>query len=261
MLIIVVALFAACGLFTASLDGYFAGSEGEKGADLLEILLGEMRSVLGDMALVRADDYFHQGIRHVECTHFEGIEGEMEEAPHHHEHGDYISRLNEAIHPDGHAHLSGGSLKEMFPMLGAAIALDPHKEEAYLVAAYWLDRVGKAPRVIEVLQQGVKSNPGSYLLYTDLGRYLFQRKGDDAGAVAMLERALSNWNDCAARGEEPDQLSRASILLYLGMVFERAGRKEEAVACYRDILKHFPARQGLVQKIQSLGEAPQEGRP
>ncbi|MDP8248906.1 MAG: tetratricopeptide repeat protein [Candidatus Tritonobacter lacicola] len=249
-LITVAALVAACGFLAAPLDGYFAGgAAGEE--DLLGVLLGEMRSVLGDMALVRADDYFHRGIRHVECTHFEGLGGDMEDE-HRRERGDYIGRLNEAIHPAGHVHLDGGSLREMFPMIGAAIALDPNKEEAYLTGAYWLERVGKSPDAIDLLQRGVKKNPDSYLLYTDLGRYLFTREKDDSLALKALERALSNWNACAAMGDDPEQLARVSILLYMGAVFEKEGRPDEAIGCYEDIIKQFPARKGLLKKIKNL---------
>ena len=118
-------------------------------ADPMTRMLGSTKEVIGDMAFLKADEYFHGGVKR-EFRHDEGNygkEGGIEEEGHNPEHkapadaeGDWIERVNHAIHVTTHRHLEKNEAKELLPFLAAATTLDPYNEAAVLTTAYWLEK-------------------------------------------------------------------------------------------------------------------------
>jgi tetratricopeptide (TPR) repeat protein len=106
------------------------------------------------------------------------------------------------------------------------IALDPQFVEAYTSAAWLLWSYDRDQEAVAMYQQGIAANPDSHELYFDFGFYYRNRKQLDK-AVEMLRKAVELGIDRGKQHLLPNTL-------------EEAGRKKEALAEWRKLLKRFP---------------------
>ncbi|HEX9149207.1 MAG TPA: tetratricopeptide repeat protein [Thermoanaerobaculia bacterium] len=85
---------------------------------------------------------------------------------------------------------------------GSALAADPGNEEAASGLAAALYETGKLEQAESVLVKSIESNPGSSVLWNDLG-VVRMRRSDFAGAVEAFRKALSL--------EKPPEASKANL--------------------------------------------------
>ncbi|HLN81110.1 MAG TPA: tetratricopeptide repeat protein, partial [Thermoanaerobaculia bacterium] len=85
---------------------------------------------------------------------------------------------------------------------GSALAADPGNEEAASGLAATLYETGKLEQAESVLVKSIESNPGSSVLWNDLG-VVRMRRSDFAGAVEAFRKALSL--------EKPPEASKANL--------------------------------------------------
>lgn len=128
------------------------------------------------------------------------------------------------------------------------IALDPHFVEAYTSAAWMLWSEDRDKEAVAMYREGLEANPDSAELYFDYGFYLRNRKQLEQ-AIEMFRRAVEKGAPKAKQRMLPNTL-------------EEAGRKAEALAEWRKLLKRFPedelAKVRIRQLEEELGREPGE---
>jgi tetratricopeptide (TPR) repeat protein len=178
------------------------------------------------------------------CTHDHDHDHKAEAAladEHEHEDGDgcardFLGQSRDWIEAFGrnfiiteHAHLEGGKEREMLPWLRIAAELDPQRVETYIVAAYWLgERLNKTAEAEQFLRQGLKANPHSYELLTELGK-VCRKLNEPDRARNIWRLALRRWDETEKNKKEPDTVGRHGLLLRLADLEESQGHLNEAV--------------------------------
>lgn len=148
-----------------------------------------------------------------------------------------------------HSHLANGDEREILPWLRIAAELDPQRIETYTVGAYWLaDRLNKSEEAERFLRMGLKANPQSYELLTELGK--IYRTKDPVRAHNVWQLALRRWDDVEAKKEEPDKVGRHAILLRLAELEEAQGRYSEAVRWFEQAKPYSPQPAALDERIR-----------
>lgn len=227
-------------------------------------VLGEARSIVSNISILQADLYMHGGAGHF----YEQHKGEMAlagggEGEHHHEEGEHhhdeksgpavspfnvLIKLSETVVISEHNHLQGAEAREIIPWLYYAARLDPNNVLAYTLTAYWLgDRLGEAIEAVRFLKEGLKNNPDSWEINTELGRVYYQRVKDPVMAERYLLRGKS-----LLMGQEHDRYSERYVLAWLVAVYEQEGKKPEALATYRSLKALFPETTVYDAKIRRL---------
>ncbi len=199
-------------------------------------LLGESRLAIGAAFYEQADTVFHKGVGHFEPQAFE--------------HG--FARLSQAIAPSGHTHLHEDSIAEILPWLNFTVRADPQNVMAYAVAAFWLAGTLDRPDLAwQVLEQARRANPRDYRVYLELGRLALKQEELSRGA-RLLQAGLKLWPGQQDPEDRQVQLDRAEIMMYLGLLHERAGEFARAQGMYRSILESFPERHSLRNRLAFL---------
>ena len=138
---------------------------------------------------------------------------------------------------DGYWH--EGQWEDCLRLNQEIIALDPHFVEAYTSAAWVLWSSDRDKEAVAMYQQGIAANPDSFDLYFEMGFYYRNRKQLDK-AVEMLRKAVELGIDRGKQHLLPNTL-------------EEAGRKQEALAEWKKLLKRFPDDPVAKHKIERLG--------
>lgn len=97
--------------------------------------------------------------------------------------------LPEMQDPPGHPY---SSMKEMTLRI---VRLDPHFHRAYLYGASilgWFKEVDRPADAAEVLQEGLRRDPGQPLFSLYLAALAYQKKGDPERMIAVLESTLDD---------------------------------------------------------------------
>jgi tetratricopeptide (TPR) repeat protein len=220
-------------------------------------ILGEARSIASNVSILQADLYMHGGAGHF----FEEHEGGMAlsdgcKGEHHHDEKirlavspfNVLFRLSGAISVSEHKHLEGAQVREIIPWLSFAARLDPNNIMAYTLTAFWLgDRLGAVDEAVMFLKEGLKNNPGSWEINTELGRVYYQRLKDPVVAQRYLLRAKS-----LLKGVDHDRYNERYVLAWLVAVYEQEGKKAEAVATYKQLKALFPETTVYDAKIRRI---------
>ena len=184
-----------------------------------------------------ADQYFHKGVKHLRPRAFNNS---------------IFQKVADEISPKVHAHLLGTEVTEMLPWLWLAIQTNPRRLDTYLVAAFWLATDAQRPDLaLNVLDEAQRNVPHSYEVQLEKGR-LFLRQNRIAEAAAALDTGLAFWPGAGNRDSYDMQYDRASLLLYRAVVHELQGESEKAIAGLRQILRMFPERTGVKERIRQL---------
>lgn len=237
-----------------------------KKADILSQLFGEGSSALSDMAVRKADVYYHGGVMNDECEetmlhlpnsenadeHSDEHEHVHDENCEHHEQSPtkrhdkgvcsiigFASWLNSEIHPSGHKHLSGGRYeKEVLPWLWTALKTNDKNFEAYRTAAYWLAKRMKKPKEAEVLlKDAIKKYPDEPLLGLTLAEVYMAMK-DQNNALKMLKTAEKSWR--AKKNENPSddiEWVGQEIYTYLAATYRINNETAKALTYYQQLAK------------------------
>lgn len=233
---------AAAWLSTFSLSAHLLARvpprpPGEGGSTVAAALLGESRVALAGDFYRKADLYFHRGVGHKKDLAFENRAFQV---------------LGRHISPERHAHLHGDEVRELMPWLWLTLRMDPSRTETYLVAAFWLARDGgRIDLALEVLEEAQRNIPKSDAVQLQKGR-LYLKRGDIERATQAFDAALAFWPGGDAPESEDALYRKASALLYRSLLHERAGETGEAARYLRDILRIFPQRKHLQNRIRTL---------
>jgi len=202
-----------------------------------EVLLGESRLGVSGYFYEMADLYFHCGVRH---EHEEAIHGTW-----------FQQRLSE-LRPNVHRHAAGKASREILAWLRLATAMNPHNVDFVLVAAFWLHHeVGEIDIAQQMLKDAQVANPFQYEIQLERAR-LYLYRGRVADARSCLDAALAFWPSHLAATDEDARMDRARLLLYRSLILEVDGEREQAIVGLREILRMFPERTSLLERIETL---------
>lgn len=193
----------------------------QNSGDPLALIFGDVRMLISNKMIAKADQYYHGGVTEVEhCSHddnhFHGGAGHAEadngESNGHDDsandggkddHADPYdpwASLKRAIRlPDIDRHLTDEKSRELLPWFWAAIKLDPENVNAYLDAAYVLQTTHSMPeKALEILDAGLNAMPESADIEFAKGLLLlreFKRTDDAARAVRNAIADLDGKTD------------------------------------------------------------------
>ena len=203
----------------------------------VEMIMGQARFALSGYFYEMADVYLHKGVDDAEKRAFEN--------------GIFMT-LSREISPEAVVHVAGHNMKEMMPWIWLAIRTDPHNLNPYLVGAYLLSREIDRPDLAhEVLREAQWNNPFNYEAPLEDARvYLKEKKITQA--KHDLEVALAFWPG----GKDPNDMGakddKVTILLYRGLLHETDGDTNTAIESYREILRLFPDRLDIRNRLNTL---------
>jgi len=140
------------------------------------------------------------------------------------------------------------------PWLRLATIMNPHDVRIYLDAAFWLAHEAARPDIAEkVLLEAQVNNPFNYQIQTDRGR-IFLMQHNMENAKTAFDAGLAFWPGREDKDTFECRNNKARLLLYRAMLHEADGNLAEAVSCLREILKLFPERKELLDRIKDLKE-------
>lgn len=220
-----------------------------RSGDLLYQLIGGAQEVVGDTFFMKADSYFHGGASRSfsaeEEQHFHETEKHSQE---NHEEAtavessDWIATVNRQVRVTQHRHLTESEIKEILPFLNLSVKLDPYNVEAILATAYWLEKhLNKTDEALEVLKQGLKSNPTSWQMNYRMGLIYFKTKGLAAQSTQYFEEALRQM-------EDPGSPEAAEPAYFLAEAYAAQNRNEEALPAYQKALTLFTDQKSVAIK-------------
>ena len=161
-------------------------------------------------------------------------------------------RLQLAASPEEHLHLEHDDIKEMMPWLWLSLRMNPQDIESFRVTAYWLataaNRWDEAQNVLVEAQQ---NNPYQYQVQLDRGR-LYLRMNQRKQAAQRFDAALRFLPRTTGVDESLVKLETAEILMYRSLLYEAAGETDRSIALLKVIVRLFPERTSLLQRIEAL---------
>lgn len=220
----------AAGLQGGSITGTDATSS------ISEQLFGSARTLIGQRMVIEADRYFHQGVGHT-ADRFTLSK--------------VMTQWSDAIAPKEHTVLSGGDLEEIMPWFRFATKLDPENVDAYVSAAYWCMRSGHADRAQKILSEALQCNPHDFSVHLAMGHAL-RHSGLTATAESSYLDALNAWSPETCDNERAARVQMLEALLSLGSLYEDEGDVDKAIDCYTSLIKRYPGRKGMTERIAAL---------
>jgi hypothetical protein len=255
---------------------------------VLSLFIGELDELVGNILLLKADNYFHGQTsllgetRAGKCdAMYAGHEGAGEEDAEDHEHE------HDACGPDGCAagsvsshdeHAAGhhgeGALgydhflyrqyvkvastahvhlrrrEEIVPWLYASVKLNPGNERAVVVTAYWLgEQLGRPREAEKVLRAALDERPSSWRLHAELG-WLHYRQGRYGPALRQCSSAITLFKP----GDDAEQarLDLAELWRLAGACQEALGDLGRAVACAEQVAALVPENHAACDRLERL---------
>lgn len=205
-------------------------------AEFADKMLGGIRTEISGGLYEQADLVFHKGIGHAPGGKFT----------------DWFARMRRQVAPHGHLHLHDEGILEIMPWLFFATRADSGNITAYAVAAYWLAGPAGRPELAEkVLNEALRNNPGDYRVYMEKGR-LALKEGRYKKAARYLDAACSRLKERPGADDDQQKFDSAEIMVYRGLLHEMQGSPENAARCYREIMRLFPGRLNLKERMVEL---------
>ena len=217
-------------------------------SDPLAILFGDTRMLIGRRMIGKADEYFHGGVTDIDCSYGHGHHHHGHDDDGDHDHGEEEhdeaapvrapwSFVTRAIRlPSIERHLEGESTREILPWLWAALRVDSGNVNAYANAAYVLDALyGDKDKSLAVLEEGLKTNPGSAELEFQKGELLLSGFKASAKAETAFRAALAKAPDdkhLVNREDIDAPLLEIRALAYLGILASERGDIKALRHCY-----------------------------
>jgi tetratricopeptide (TPR) repeat protein len=255
---------------------------------VLSLFIGKLEELVGDVLLLKADNYFHgqtsllghtrvgecdHGLGHHAHGHHECTCGHDTHGPHaHHEphhHAEaalgyehFLYRQFLKVAPTAHVHIQRH--EEIVPWLYASVRLNARNERAAVVAAYWLNRQLDRPRDAErVLRAALAERPSSWRLRGELA-WLHYGEGRFGVALRQCKSAITLFRPEA--DEEASRLDLARLWRLASACQEELGHLAQAVACAEivaGILQENEAAQERLDELKARLEAepPGSGEP
>jgi hypothetical protein len=239
----------------------------------LSLVVGRLEELVGDLLLLKADNYFHG---QTSLLGHERMNQELEEGEepgghveHQHDHGEhdhggapdglccggqglaydhFLYRLYVKVAPTAHVHLHRA--EEIVPWLCASVRLNPGNERAAIVTAYWLARQLGKPREAEtVLRAALARRPSSWRLRADLAWVHFDQ-GRFGPALRQCESALRLFRP--GQDDEQARTDLAELWRLASACHEALGELAGAVACTERVAELLPASAGAREHLERL---------
>lgn len=231
------AVTAAAAL--AALIPQLAGTENmpqQNSGDPLAVLLGDVRTLVSNEMITKADQYYHGGVTEVEhCSHgdghFHGDHDSDDEDEHechdHHDHDeknesdsalyDPWAAFKHAIRlPNEDRHLVDEKSRELFPWFWASIRLNPKNTRAYLNAAYVMETSYEMPeKALDILNAGLDAIPEDAELEFAKGLLLLNKQKRTADAVDSFRKAITDLKD---KTDDDSLVLKLRSLEFLGKI-------------------------------------------
>jgi tetratricopeptide (TPR) repeat protein len=262
-------------------DGVFGTAAGRSP---LSLVVGRLEELVGDVLLLKADNYFHGqtsllgSTRVGECHAMYGGVGELDGGEHEHHDGEeycsacgqddehdhvhehdaahglsynhFLYRQYVKVAPTAHVHIHRS--EEIVPWLYASVRFNPGNERAALVTAYWLSQqLGRPEQAEGVLRAALAKRPSSWRLHAELA-WLHYRQGRTGPALRQCASALQLFEP----GEDAEQarLDLAGLWRLAGACQERLGNLDRAVACARQVVELLPDSEPARHRLEDLLE-------
>jgi len=202
--------------------GYSVHPQQGTTGNLLDIIAGDTRTIIGVALLEKADAYYHGGIMdHGDCS---VLTAAKDHDPDHHDHEhipvkrspwrDPWKYLNETIQTQTHIHLEREKVAELLPWYWAACEASPHNIQAFEAAAFALAHMAEKPQeALTLLTKGIQNNPYNVTLEISRGEILLKHfknyKQADQAFLAAYQKSLHEKAPA-------DDMEKAKALFYLG---------------------------------------------
>jgi len=204
--------------------GYSVHPQQGKTGNLLDIIAGDTRTIIGVALLEKADAYYHGGVAdHGDCSVMTA--GEDKDHDHDHDHEkdttrkngawrDPLRYMNEHLQAQAHIHLDREGAEEILPWYWAACEASPHNIQALESAAYVLANMTEKPQeALTLLEKGIQNNPYNVTLELSRSEILMRHFNDFKKAeLAFLAAYEKSLHEKAPN----DDLEKAKALFYLG---------------------------------------------
>lgn len=246
------------------------------GTSLLTLISDDTRSVVSDVMLKKADEYFHGGVKIENCSHERvaakaailknataAAAGQGEhEYEHEHDpahcsvpectdeshrlvpfslHHDPFRWINSQVHTQEHRHLKAARSVELLPWIEAAVRTSPHNIRAYDSGSYILDRMtGKPQLAADLLKKGIENNPETPVLESSLGELFYNIIKDKQQAAVHFDRALEKSVKQKGKLSTDDRFLRLKIYFYIGLIAKDKHDKAKLRSVYEMAYKINP---------------------
>jgi tetratricopeptide (TPR) repeat protein len=154
-----------------------------------------------------------------------------------------LDRIAEQIDKYWHA----GKWDQCIRLLHQNIEIDPTDTEAYTDLGWVLANLNRDAEAVAAYQSGIAANPKSFDIPHHFGMFYSRRKKYEQ-AIEQFRTAVRNGAPRMWQHMLPDTL-------------EQAGRKQEALDEWRELLKRFPDDPMAKQRIKALEKALEKGQP
>jgi len=229
-LAIVLSLLPPCLLFSTGklIDihsedrGYSVHPQQGKSGNILDIIAGDTRTIIGVALVEKADAYYHGGLTdHGDCT-VTTVQDGNKHRQHDDDHApkkksawhDPFKHLNSQLQSQAHIHLELNRAEELLPWYWAACEASPHNIQALEAAAYALAHMAEKPQeALQLLEKGIQNNPYDVTLEISRGEILIKFFKDYKHAkMAFLAAYQKSLHENAPK----DDMLKAKALFYLG---------------------------------------------
>jgi tetratricopeptide (TPR) repeat protein len=260
-------MLAVCFTLATSLEPNAAlWSNRAKSGNVFSLLFGDGRRMFANEFFTMADVYFHSGYYPSVFDLREEDQKEIVAESHGHTDSpedeikedflgkpkDWIDRFGRHFRITEHTHLEHGNEREILPWLRLAADMDPQKIETYTVGSYFMRTHLNQPREAEAfLREGLRNNPSSYEILSELGRLYDENDHDTGRARDVWQLALHKW----AKNPEAvkdDKLAFEEITVHLAQLEREAGNWQQAINWFQAAQKVAPDPNALQQRIDEI---------
>ncbi|MCL5037337.1 MAG: hypothetical protein M1269_09515 [Chloroflexi bacterium] len=146
-------------------------------------------------------------------------------------------------HHEVEAHEPGTTSPSVLQMTRMVTLLDPHFEQAYSVAAYNLAvKLRKKDDALQYLEEGIRNNPKTALLYWDKGFIYFHYR-EFAKAIPPMEIALRKITG---------EIDRANTARIIAHCYIKLGNEKMSEFYLKKVLEIHPGDYWASMKIKEL---------
>ncbi len=231
-----IAFSLSCGL-TIARSQFAAGPS--SGGGMAAALLGQGRQAMAASLYSAADRTFHRGVPN-------NVTRALENG--------FFARIAHETSPRGHMHREGASMVEIMPWLWLSLKADPNNVEIWRVAAFWLGtQLGRPDLAHDLLKEAQRRNAFCYPVKLDLARLAVRYERFDE-AEREIDAALAFWPRYEVSDEETARFDLAEILIYKALLCELDSRFADAARAIEFILKLFPERVAMNERLTALRE-------
>jgi len=284
---------ATCFYLAPRIDNFsykFTKSKGILERDVFFRTLGEAKDLISDLSYLKADEYYHGGMKHKDLQPHLCVFSEKEiqigkyEVAHKEEHEDeyeehkeettevprclreeimkkeierkkipkfnILSRIGERLYIHQHRHLHGEEEREIIPWLYYSVKLNPHNIKAYVVGGYWIGTRLKKP------DQALKFlNEG--LKCNPEAWEIYSEIGNIYFYQKQdYQQAIKFFSKAVyfMTDNNSDKYDKSHAFTFLAASYDRTGNIDKAIEYYRKDVELFPTHRGFKRRLEELEE-------